>query len=186
MTREANAAYVLPGEDAIVVHGLRDDQVRIVVMNMEHGGFRGGDDTPWQASMAVLRDWAPHVALLQEIRSPDGKIAGLRRHLRRTANLLGMEPVLGPPTPQSVTSNHPAILVSRDLEIVDEGPPLWDAGGGTWPAWCHALVQVPGAAVAAGAVQRAPPVAVRAGTARPGTKARQPDGAVRGRLDRRR
>jgi hypothetical protein len=133
----------LPSADVVGVLGRRDEQVRLAVMNLEHGGMRGHDDTPWQASMAVLRHWAPHVVLLQEMCSPDGKTAGLRRHLRRTANTLGMDPVIGPPTPQSVTANHPAILVCRELEIVDEGPPLWDSGGGAWPAWCHVLVQVP-------------------------------------------
>jgi hypothetical protein len=124
-----------------MVPGQRDDQFRIAVVNLEHGGVRGGDDGPWVASMDVLAGWDPDVALLQEMCSPDGRAAGLWRHLRRTANLLCMEPVLGPPTPQSVTGNHPAILVRRGLEIIDQGPPLWGTGGGTWPAWCYVLVQ---------------------------------------------
>jgi endonuclease/exonuclease/phosphatase family metal-dependent hydrolase len=124
--------------------GGRDDQFRLAVMNLEHGGVRGASDAPWRASMTVARDWEPDVVLLQEMCSPAGKAAGLRAHLWRTANELGMIPVLGPPTPQTVTANHPAILVSRDLDILDDGPPLWDSGGGALPAWCYVLVQVPG------------------------------------------
>jgi hypothetical protein len=127
-----------------VVRGRREDQFRLAVMNLEHGGVRGGDDRPWLESMATLRDWDPDAVLLQEMCSPTGKVAGLRAHLWRTANELDMIGILGPPTPQAVTANHPAILVSRRLTILDEGPPLWDAGGGAWPAWCHVLVQVPG------------------------------------------
>jgi endonuclease/exonuclease/phosphatase family metal-dependent hydrolase len=57
-----------------------------------------------------------------------------------------MTPLLGPPGPLSVTGNHPAILVStsRGLTILDAGPPLWSSGGGPLPAWCQALVRVPG------------------------------------------
>jgi endonuclease/exonuclease/phosphatase family metal-dependent hydrolase len=127
-----------------VVRGRREDQFRLVAVNMEHGGVKSGDDAPWRASMAVLRDWDPDVVLVQEMCSPSGKVAGLRAHVWRTANELDMVPVLGPPTPQAVTANHPAILVSRRLRILDDGPPLWDSGGGTWPAWCSVLVQVPG------------------------------------------
>jgi hypothetical protein len=32
-----------------------------------------------------------------------------------------MVPVLGPPTPQTVTANHPAILVGQRLTILDDG-----------------------------------------------------------------
>jgi hypothetical protein len=122
----------------------RAGQFRLVVMNLEHGGVRGADYSPWEASMAALHAWDPDVVLLQEMCSPTAKVAGLRAHLWRTANEVGMTPVLGPPTPQSITGNHPAILVRDGLVILDEGPPLWDTGGGTWPAWCHVLVQDPG------------------------------------------
>jgi hypothetical protein len=122
----------------------RIDEFRLVVMNLEHGGVRDGDDAPWRASMAAARDWVPDVVLVQEMCSPSGKAAGLRAHLWRTANELDMIPVLGPTTPQTVTGNHPAVLVSRGLGILDDGPPLWDSGGGALPAWCYVLVQVPG------------------------------------------
>jgi hypothetical protein len=66
-------------------------------------------------------------------------------HLWRTANELGMTPVLGPASPDSVSGNHPAVLVSTadGLRILDAGPPPYPAGG-TAPAWCEAKVTVPG------------------------------------------
>ena len=96
--------------------------------------------------MTTLRGWDPDVVLLQEMAAPSGVIAGLHAHLWRTANELGMTPLLGPPGPLSVTGNHPAILVrtSGGLTILDAGPPLWPSGGGPFPSWCHALLRVPG------------------------------------------
>jgi hypothetical protein len=96
--------------------------------------------------MTALRAWDPDIVLLQEMAAPAGIIAGLHAHLWRTANELGMTPLLGPPGPLSVTGNHPAVLVktSRGLTILDAGPPPWAGGGGPAPAWCQALVQVPG------------------------------------------
>jgi endonuclease/exonuclease/phosphatase family metal-dependent hydrolase len=122
-------------------------QFRIASVNLHYAGVsRGGDDSRWQASMTALRAWDPDIVLLQEMAAPAGVIAGLHAHLWRTANELGMTPLLGPPGPLSVTGNHPAILVktSRGLTILDAGPPLWAGGGGPAPAWCQALVQVPG------------------------------------------
>jgi hypothetical protein len=48
-----------------------------------------------------------------------GIITGLHARLRRTASELDMTPLPGPPSPLSVTGNHPAILVktSRGLTI---------------------------------------------------------------------
>ena len=123
------------------------EQWRIASVNLEHAGVcHGGDDSRWQASMTALRAWDPDIVLLQEMAAPAGVIAGLHAHLWWTANELGMTPLLGPPGPLSVTGNHPAILVktSRGLMILDAGPPLWAGGGGPAPAWCQALVQVPG------------------------------------------
>jgi endonuclease/exonuclease/phosphatase family metal-dependent hydrolase len=122
-------------------------QFRIASVNLHFAGVaRGGDDSCWQASMAALRAWDPDIVLLQEMAAPAGVIAGLHAHLWRTANELDMTPLLGPPGPLSVTGNHPAVLVktSRGLTILDAGPPLWASGGGPAPAWCQALVQVPG------------------------------------------
>jgi hypothetical protein len=124
----------------------RDDQFRVACCNLHFAGVsRTGDDSAWQASITVLRSWDPDVVLLQEMAAPSGVIAGLHAHLWRTANELGMTPLLGPPGPLSVTGNHPAILVatSRGLTIVDAGPPQWGSGGGPLPSWCQALLQVP-------------------------------------------
>jgi len=120
--------------------------LRVAVANLEYGGLaEDGGDSAWARSMACLRRWTPQVVLLQEV---NGRAAWrLQEHLWRTANELGMTPVLGPPGPDSVSGNHPAVLVrtATGLEIIDAGPPAWPAGGAS-PAWCDALVQVPGLA----------------------------------------
>jgi hypothetical protein len=114
------------------------------VANLEYGGLsEKGDDSAWCKSIARLLDWAPDVLLLQEVngRAP----YRLHAHLWRTANELGMTPVLGPASPDSVSGNHPAVLVGTagGLRIVDAGPPPYPAGGAA-PAWCEAQVAVPG------------------------------------------
>ncbi len=116
----------------------------MAVANLEYGGLSDkGDDSAWRKSMACLLDWTPDVLLLQEVngRAP----YRLQAHLWRTANKLGMTPVLGPASPDSVSGNHPAVLVSTaaGLQILDAGPPPYPAGGAA-PAWCEAQVAVPG------------------------------------------
>jgi hypothetical protein len=71
---------------------------------------------------------------------------GLRASLWATANTLGMIPLLGPPAPALVTGTYPAILIaaSAGLVILDAGPIPGPTGAGPQPAWCEALVQVPG------------------------------------------
>jgi hypothetical protein len=68
-----------------------------------------------------------------------------RVRLWTTANALGMIPLLGPPSPGPATGSHPAVLVaaSAGLVILDAGP-AWPPGVGIQPAWCEALVRVPG------------------------------------------
>jgi endonuclease/exonuclease/phosphatase family metal-dependent hydrolase len=124
----------------------RDGQLRLASCNMNFAGVRNGDDSRWQASITTLRDWDPDVVLLQEMAAPGGATAGLHAHLWRTANELGMTPLLGPPGPLSVTGNHPAILVGGELTILDAGPPLWGSGGGPLPSWCYAQLRVSGIA----------------------------------------
>lgn len=119
-------------------------ELRVAVANLEYGGLsEKGDDSAWCKSIARLLDWAPDVLLLQEVngRAP----YRLHAHLWRTANELGMTPVLGPASPDSVSGNHPAVLVGTagGLRIVDAGPPPYPAGGAA-PAWCEAQVAVPG------------------------------------------
>jgi endonuclease/exonuclease/phosphatase family metal-dependent hydrolase len=114
----------------------------IVSANLEFGGLGlDGDDTAWKTSVAAVAGWVPDVVLIQEMtaRIP----SKLNAHLYRTANALGMTPVLGPPQPGSASGNHPAILVRTDggVRILDSGPP---PSPGTFPAWCQAAVQIPG------------------------------------------
>lgn len=119
-------------------------ELRVAAANLEFGGLaETGDDSAWCRSMACLLQWVPDILLLQEVngRQP----YRLQAHLWRTANELGMTPVLGPPSPDSVSGNHPAVLVraTAGLRILDAGPPPYPAGGAA-PAWCEALVEVPG------------------------------------------
>jgi endonuclease/exonuclease/phosphatase family metal-dependent hydrolase len=118
----------------------------VAVANLQYGGLSDhGDDSAWCKSMACLLDWEPDILLLQEMngRAPHR----LHAHLWRTANELGMTPVLGPASPDSVSGNHPAVLVdsAAGLRILDSGPPPYPAGG-TSPTWCEAKVTVPGMA----------------------------------------
>ena len=137
---------ITPEESVSTVTTPRDGQLRVASCNLNYAGIApGGDDSRWQASMTVLRGWDPDIVLLQEMATPAGTIAGLQAHLWRTANELGMTPLLGPPGPLSVTGNHPAILVAtgRGLRILDAGPPPFTDPGSPAPSWCHAVLKVP-------------------------------------------
>lgn len=123
---------------------MHNSTLRVAVANWHFGGIdpETGDKAAWRKTVAALRDMAPDIVLCQEIAARH-----LRQHLWATANhQLGMSPILGEPTPQSVTGNRPAILVDSDaqIEIHDEGPTVWPSGGGTRPAWCEARLRVPG------------------------------------------
>jgi hypothetical protein len=121
-------------------------ELRVAVANLEYGGLsETGDDSAWCKSMARLLQWAPDVLLVQEM---NGRAAyRLHHHLWRTANELGLTPVLGPPSPDSVSGNHPAVLVNTvaGLKILDAGPPPYPSGGAA-PSWCEAQVGVSGMA----------------------------------------
>ncbi len=125
---------------------MEDSSLRVASANLHFGGIDPdtGDKTGWRKSVAALRDMQPDIILCQEV--ADRAIKQLKQHLWATANELGMIPLIGPPTPQSVSGNHPAILVDPDvgLEIHDEGPTAWPPGGGAWPAWCDVRLGVPG------------------------------------------
>ena len=124
-------------------------ELRIAMSNFGSGGIDEGSTyrrdmaMRWDKTISVLREWQPHIVLCQEISAaPPG---ALRVHLWTTANTLGMIPLLGPPSPGTIAGNHPAVLVdaSAGLVILDAGP-AWQPGAGAQPAWCEALVQVPG------------------------------------------
>jgi endonuclease/exonuclease/phosphatase family metal-dependent hydrolase len=118
------------------------EQLRIASVNLQEGGLdtNTGSDTRWQHTIDVLKGWESHIVLVQEMRSPSPQHT-LRRHLHRTANALGMMPLLGPVSPEPGSGNYPAILIAADsgLTILDDGP--WPVPGA--PPWCHALVQIP-------------------------------------------
>jgi exonuclease III len=119
-------------------------ELRIAVANLEYGGVTSkGDDSGWRKSMECLQDWAPDIVLVQEMnaRAPHRLLA----HLWRTANHLAMTPVLGPPGIDSVSGNHPAILIrtAGGLRIIDAGPPPFPPGA-LASSWCEAQVTAPG------------------------------------------
>ena len=99
-------------------------ELRIAMANFGSGGFdrASGNRERWEKTVSALRAWQPHIVLCQEISALTP--GGLRAHLWATANALGMIPLLGPPTPLSLTGNHPAILISASagLAILDHGP----------------------------------------------------------------
>jgi AraC-like DNA-binding protein/endonuclease/exonuclease/phosphatase family metal-dependent hydrolase len=125
---------------------LGDGALRICAVNLSYGGLDrdSGSDQRWHKTVEALTAWAPHVVLVQEMTALHPH--GLHAHLWRTASALGMIPLLGPPTPVSVSGNHPAILVDYDagLRVLDQGPPPWLPGAGAAPAWAWAVLQVPG------------------------------------------
>ena len=121
-------------------------ELRVAMANFCSGGIDPdtGSNERWEKTVSALRVWQPHIVLCQEMsaRPP----ARLQAHLWATARALDMIPVLGPPTPLSISGNHPAILVaaSGGLAILDAGPVACPPESGTEPAWCEALVRVPG------------------------------------------
>jgi hypothetical protein len=126
-------------------------ELRIAVANFRPGGMDTGSTSRWDQAMrwdktvSALRAWQPHLVLCQEISATAS--GGLRAHLWTTANTLDTIPLLGPPSPGPVTGDHhPAILVaaSAGLVILDAGPTVGLPGMDAQPAWCEALVQVPG------------------------------------------
>jgi hypothetical protein len=125
-------------------------ELRIAVANFRPGGVDAGGAgrwdqmVRWDKVVSVLRAWQPHLVLCQEISA--AAPGGLRTSLWATANTLGMIPLLGPPAPDRVAGIYPAILIAANagLVILDAGPIPGPTGAGPQPAWCEALVQVPG------------------------------------------
>jgi endonuclease/exonuclease/phosphatase family metal-dependent hydrolase len=114
-------------------------ELRVASANLERGGLGDDGAARWEASMTALAEWDPHVVLLQEMSAREPW--RLAAHLYRTANALGMTPVLGPPMPGAAGGHHPAILVAGGLRIIDSGPPELP---GLFPAWCQATAEIPG------------------------------------------
>jgi endonuclease/exonuclease/phosphatase family metal-dependent hydrolase len=121
-------------------------ELRIASANFHFGGVDSdtGSIERWEKSVSALQVMQPHIVLCQEMSG--GRPARLLEHMWATANALGMIPLLGPPTPLSITGNHPVILVASrgGLAILDAGPAPYPPELGSQPAWCEALVQVPG------------------------------------------
>jgi hypothetical protein len=124
-------------------------ELRIAVANFGPGGGEAGGADRWESAMrwdstiGMLRAWQPHIVLGQKISaSAPGR---LRVHLWLTANTLGMVPLLSPPSPGSAAGRHPAVMVAvREGLIIEDASPAWPSGHGTQPAWCEALVRIPG------------------------------------------
>jgi hypothetical protein len=124
-------------------------ELRIAVVNFGSGGIVTGSAERWESVMrwdttiSVLRDWQPHIVLCQEISA--GAPGGIRAHLWLTANTLNMVPLLGPPSVGSTAGNHSAVLVTASAGLViEDASPAWSSDPGAPPAWCDALMQVPG------------------------------------------
>jgi endonuclease/exonuclease/phosphatase family metal-dependent hydrolase len=120
--------------------------MRVASINWENGGITAsGDDAPWRTTVDVLVHARPHIVLAQEFTAPDPGVR-LGRHLRRTANTLGMEPILGPIVPGARTALHTAIFVdTRTTGLrIDDVPYLGEGFGGIRHPWCHVELGVPG------------------------------------------
>jgi hypothetical protein len=112
-------------------------EVRVASANLLGGGT--GLDTDGarrELSAAALRDWEPHLVLVQELFAPGEEL--VRGRWRALANAVGMEPAaLG--RPRGSRRLRTGILADTSvLEVLDDGPaPFPDA-----PFWAEALVRV--------------------------------------------
>lgn len=114
-----------------------DDVIRVASANLLDGGVdRDGSLVRRDQTVAELRDWCPHVVLVQELYAPGEE--QVRCHLRAFANLLGLEPAaLGPP--RGSRRLRTAVLIDTGVcEVLDDGPvPVRDA-----PYWAEATVLI--------------------------------------------
>ena len=118
--------------------------LRIAVVNWEDGGIDRSDlsQPRWAQTIAVLRDWDPHVVMCQEF---TGMFPwALHQQVWKTANALGMFPCVGPPGAQTAAGLRPGILVSlrAGLTVLDQGPPPTPLSA----PWCDVTLEVPGMA----------------------------------------
>ncbi|TYB47809.1 endonuclease/exonuclease/phosphatase family protein [Actinomadura chibensis] len=125
-----------------------DDTLRIASVNWQYGGLDpDGTDERWRQTVDVLGEVGAHVVLCQEFGVPQPALQ-LSRHVRRTANALGMEAVLGPVPPGARSALHSAILVDTrtiGLRIETEVPYTHSRFGGTQhESWCGVRLRLPG------------------------------------------
>ena len=113
------------------------DTIRVASANLRDGGLGpDGSTTPREQTAAALRDWQPHLVLVQELHAPGEEL--VRRHWRALANATGLEPcAIG--LPRGSRRLRTGILAdTRVLEVLDDGPaPFPDA-----PFWAEAVVRV--------------------------------------------
>jgi endonuclease/exonuclease/phosphatase family metal-dependent hydrolase len=112
--------------------------------NMKYGGVdpKTGNDASWRQTIQAIARLQPDVVCLQEI---DHRPAHVWEHVHRTANALGMQPILGPSAAmRTETGNHVGILVRTrpGVRIVDQWPPPGVAGSKV--PWCTVTLSIDG------------------------------------------
>jgi hypothetical protein len=112
------------------------DEIRISSANLHDGGIGpGGTTARREQSAGALRDWQPHLVLVQELFAPGEEL--VRRHFRALANATGLEPCALGLRRGSRPLRTGILADTTVLEILDEGPPP----GRDAPYWAEATVQ---------------------------------------------
>jgi hypothetical protein len=114
-----------------------DGVLRVVSVNLLDGGLGpDGDSAPREQTAAALRDWQPHLVLVQEVCAPGED--QVRRNFRALANATGLEPVtLG--LPRGSKRLRTGILADTcTVEVLDDGPPP----GRDAPFWSEAVIKI--------------------------------------------
>jgi hypothetical protein len=110
---------------------------RAVSVNLLDGGLDPDSGAARRdQSAAALRDWQPHLVLIQELCAPGEDT--VRMHFRSLANAAGMEPAaLGPP--RGSRRQRCGILADTSaVEVLDDGPPP----GIDAPFWAEAVIRI--------------------------------------------
>jgi len=113
------------------------DALRVASVNLLDGGVDpDGTTARREQAAAALRDWQPHLVLVQELYAPGEEL--VRGHWRALANATGLEPcALG--LPRGSRRLRTGILAATAaLEILDDGPPP----GRDAPYWAEATVRI--------------------------------------------
>jgi hypothetical protein len=109
--------------------------IRVASANLRDGGLGpDGSTVPREQTAAALRDWQPHLVLVQELHAAGEEL--VRRHWRALANATGLEPcAIG--LPRGSRRLRTGILADTSvLEILDDGrapfpdAPFWAEAGG--------------------------------------------------------